>query len=116
MYRGTRKDAGHCMYIGTRKRPVAKSMYSHTHTHTHTPLAVKRHVFNQANKLRTHTCCRQKACIQGSEHIANTHLLPSKGMYSMKRTLTALSCVKATKSPSSSSLIPRMTTQFTCHT
>jgi hypothetical protein len=39
--------------------------------------------------------------------------LPSKGMYSMKRTLT-LSCrVSATKSSSSSSFTPRMTTQFT---
>ena len=39
--------------------------------------------------------------------------LPSKGMYSMKRTLMSASRVSATKSSSSSSFTPRITTQFT---
>ncbi|TNN52044.1 hypothetical protein EYF80_037759 [Liparis tanakae] len=39
---------------------------------------------------------------------------PSKGMYSMKRTSRGFFSVSATKSSSSSSLRPRITTQFTC--
>ena len=39
--------------------------------------------------------------------------LPSKGMYSMKRTFKGRSRVSATKSGSSSSLTPRMTTALT---
>lgn len=39
---------------------------------------------------------------------------PSKGMYSMNRTSTGFFSVSATKSSSSSSFRPRITTQFTC--
>jgi len=79
---------------------------------------------------RTHTSCLEEPtersqhtrALNTHEHSkkpthtdSHTHLLPSKGMYSMKRTLTAWSCVKATKSASSSSFIPRITTQFTSY-
>lgn len=43
-----------------------------------------------------------------------THLLPSKGMYSMKRTSTSLWRVSSTKDVSSSSFLPRITTQLIC--
>lgn len=39
---------------------------------------------------------------------------PSKGMYSINRTSTGFSSVSATKSSSSSSFKPRITTQLTC--
>ena len=41
------------------------------------------------------------------------HTLPSKGMYSMNRTLMGRSRVRATKSEISSSLTPFITTTFT---
>lgn len=39
---------------------------------------------------------------------------PSKGMYSINRTSTGFFSVSATKSSTSSSFMPRITTQFTC--
>ena len=42
-----------------------------------------------------------------------SHLFPSKGMYSMKRTFTGASRVRATKSRISSSFTPRISTTFT---
>ena len=64
----------------------------------------------------THPGCAAATVVRISAYgtiLRAAQALPSKGMYSMKRTLMSASRVSATKSSSSSSFTPRITTQFT---
>eukprot|EP01139_Manchomonas_bermudensis_P015710 Amastigsp_a510871_44.p2 type:complete len:315 gc:universal Amastigsp_a510871_44:1083-139(-) len=55
---------------------------------------------------------RSSSSVYGT-NFESLHLLPPNGMYSIKRMSNARSFVIATKSPTSSSLTPRITTQLT---
>jgi hypothetical protein len=72
---------------------------AHTHNHSHT---------QSLTHPPTHTHTHTHTNIHGR---GQTHA-PSNGMYSMKRTSTARARVSATKSSSSSSFTPRISTQL----